>query len=658
MKHRIAFAAIVGLIGLSVLSPALASKSKRPAPERVSATLGPDEAFVAAHDAFTKNDSDRFEKAAAQARTHPLANYLEFWRLRLRLQAPEAVAAPGIADAPIRSFVERNADTLVADLMRRHWMLDLGRRAAWESFDVEYAKWVLRDDDEVDCYSTLGRVQRGQPAPEARTRVFSVRSFGDGCAALLEAMARTGALTRTDLFERLLVALERNSANDVRTIAAQSGFDTAAVERALARPAKSLESAPPRELALIALARMARSEPEEAIARLPAMAQVLRDEDRAFVWSQIAASGMRRLDARSLEWAQLSAEAPATDETWAWLARAALRAEDWPTLRKFIARMSDARREESAWVYWLARALRATGEPEHAEALLRPLAGKFDFYGMLAAEELGALTSVPPRALAPSDAELDEAARNAGFDRAMRFYRLGLRFEGNREWNFQLRGMDDRRLLAAAQWACRQQVLDRCVNTAERTRTEHDFTLRFVSPFVEQMKPAAAQRELDPAWIYGLIRQESRFISDARSGAGARGLMQIMPATGRWIAQKLGERGHRTEHLNELDTNLRYGTFYLRTVLDDLEGSAVLASAAYNAGPGRPRNWRATLTRPVEGAIFAEIIPFGETRDYVKKVLSNAVFYSALFSGEPQSLKARLGSVAPQAPLPLRSDIP
>jgi soluble lytic murein transglycosylase len=132
--------------------------------------------------------------------------------------------------------------------------------------------------------------------------------------------------------------------------------------------------------------------------------------------------------------------------------------------------------------------------------------------------------------------------------------------------------------------------------------------------------------------------------------------MQIMPSTARWIARKLGERDFRVEQLHDLPTNLRFGTYYLRSVLDDLEGSPVLASAAYNAGPGRSRSWRSTLPRPVEGAIFAEIIPFNETRDYVKKVLSNAVFYAALFSGEPQSLKARLGSVVPQPASP--SDLP
>jgi soluble lytic murein transglycosylase len=152
-----------------------------------------------------------------------------------------------------------------------------------------------------------------------------------------------------------------------------------------------------------------------------------------------------------------------------------------------------------------------------------------------------------------------------------------------------------------------------------------------------------------PTWVYGLIRQESRFIEDIRSSAGASGLMQLMPATASWVARKVGMSDYTAARVNEVDVNLRLGTTYLRMVLDDLDGHPALATAAYNAGPGRPRAWRAALPRAVEGAVFAETIPFNETRDYVKKVMSNAVYYAALFDSRAQSLKQRLGTVAPKA---------
>jgi soluble lytic murein transglycosylase len=156
------------------------------------------------------------------------------------------------------------------------------------------------------------------------------------------------------------------------------------------------------------------------------------------------------------------------------------------------------------------------------------------------------------------------------------------------------------------------------------------------------MKARTRSLGLDEAWVYGLIRQESRFIADAKSSAGAQGLMQLMPATAKWVAKKLGWRGGT--NVAEVDTNLSLGTYYLRHVLDTLDGYPVLASAAYNAGPGRARAWRPD--EPIEGAIYAETIPFNETRDYVKKVMANASYYAHTFTNQMQSLKSRMGIIS------------
>jgi soluble lytic murein transglycosylase len=165
-------------------------------------------------------------------------------------------------------------------------------------------------------------------------------------------------------------------------------------------------------------------------------------------------------------------------------------------------------------------------------------------------------------------------------------------------------------------------------------------------PFRDAVVRRAEAIGLDPAYVYGLIRQESRFVMDARSHVGASGLMQVMPATARWTARWIGLNGFTPDQLTDRDTNIAIGTGYLKLVLDDFNGSMPLAAAAYNAGPNRPRAWR---NGPVmEAAAWAENVPFGETRDYVKKVLSNATIYAAVLSGQPQSLKSRLGLVGPR----------
>ena len=216
--------------------------------------------------------------------------------------------------------------------------------------------------------------------------------------------------------------------------------------------------------------------------------------------------------------------------------------------------------------------------------------------------------------------------------------------------------MSDKQLLAAAEYAKRINLYDRVVNTADRTKQEHDFTLRYPTPFKDDLAPIAKQIDLNLAWAYGLIRQESRFIMNASSSVGAAGLMQVMPNTAKYVAKKIGMTSYTSQQLQDKNTNLTLGSNYLNMVLNDLDGSWVLASAAYNAGPGRSKQWREKLDGPVEGAIFAETIPFNETRTYVKNVLSNSSYYASVMQGQSQSLKQRLGTIAPKAAT--QSDLP
>ena len=319
--------------------------------------------------------------------------------------------------------------------------------------------------------------------------------------------------------------------------------------------------------------------------------------------------------------------------------------------------MPPALAAQPEWIYWLGRAYKAGGLTSEADALFEKIAGQANFYGNLADEELGRKIIVPPKAKAPTAEEQKAARDNPGIRRAMAFFRLDMRTEAVREWNWALRGMEDRELLAAADLAKRNQIWDRAINTADRTKAEHDFTVRFLAPYGDQVRPAAQNQALDDAWVYGLMRQESRFITVAKSNVGASGLMQLMPATAKWVAKKIGLKDYNHGRVNDTELNVLLGTSYMRIVMENLDNHPVLTSAAYNAGPGRAKKWRAD--RPLEGAIYAETIPFNETRDYVKKVMSNAVYYSTIFTGRPDSLKARLGVVgARTADAPKDSDLP
>lgn len=207
---------------------------------------------------------------------------------------------------------------------------------------------------------------------------------------------------------------------------------------------------------------------------------------------------------------------------------AALRAQDWGVVRDSIQAMPAELAAKPEWTYWLGRALHAGGRTTEGNALFEKIAGQANFYGNLADEELGRTVVPPPKASAATSEEQRAARDNPAIRRALAFFRNDMRTEAVREWNWALRGMDDRQLLAAADLAKRNQIWDRAINTADRTKNEHDYSLRFLAPYGETVRPAAQNQSLDDAWVYGLMRQESRFITSAKSNVGASGLMQLM----------------------------------------------------------------------------------------------------------------------------------
>lgn len=302
----------------------------------------------------------------------------------------------------------------------------------------------------------------------------------------------------------------------------------------------------------------------------------------------------------------------------------------------------------------LARAATRTRPSTHqlAQRMLAGIAGPQSFYAQLAAEEIAQPEALPPLPAPVTAQERSEIRSQPGLSRAVQLMGLGLRGEGVREWNYTVAqgrsdSLGERQLLAAAQWACEMEIWDRCIHTSERIKQGGTPAHRYPTPFRREVLDAARAARIDPAYVYGLIRQESRFIIQARSGVGASGLMQLMPATAQWTARKLGI-SHDPADLHDPAANIKLGVTYLKLALDNFGGSQALAAAAYNAGPGRPRRWRDGAT--VDAAAWVEGIPFSETRDYVKKVLANSNSYAALL-GRPGTLRSRLGSlIGPRTP--------
>jgi soluble lytic murein transglycosylase len=643
-------AVIAVAVASSAVMTSAAYAQKRSANGATAASYaGQDDSFLALRDAARANNADKAELLASTLSDYDIPSYVDYYRLKPLIKD---LVAP---QSDIRDYLARYDGSAIADRLRNDWLLELGKAGDWNTFDEQYPKFVLDDDTQLKCYALMSAALKGvNVANEARALLTTPKDYGQGCTGLIGILAQNDQFSADDVWFQIRQAVEAGFAAVARRMTPYIDADDSQVAQAIDKSALVLARGPgagrsSHELFILALGRVAKNDSGRAAAALSAGSDQLTSAERSLAWAQVALQSALKLEPQAIDyWRQVKSNAVLSGDAYQWRVRSALRASDWKLVRSGIEAMPEVLRSDPAWIYWQARADQVLGKTEQAQQQFESIADQTNFYGQLALEELGQKIIAVPSTQAFSPAEMAPMTNNQGFRRALRFFDMNLRFEGVREWNWELRKMTDRQLLTAAEFARQNNVLDRMVNTSDRTKVEIDFSQRFPSPHRDVMTTNTQNLGLDMAWVYGVIRQESRFIRSARSNVGASGLMQVMPATARWVAKKIGLSGFTNDQISDVNTNILLGTNYLSMVLADLDGSQALASAAYNAGPGRPRAWRSTLPGTVEGAVFAESIPFGETRGYVKNVLSNATYYAALFDGKPQSLKARLGTVAPK----------
>lgn len=621
---------------------------------------GNDDVLLQMKQAAQRGDKARLTALLPQARGHALESWAAYWELKARLQEASS--------QEVQDFLSRYAGTYQEDRLRNDWLLLAGQRRDWDSFTIQHPAYRMNDDAQVRCYAILIDTLRNGSATqlqadEVRRTWFAQRELDDGCLTAADRMIGARLMSPNDAWKKARLSIEANRPQAARAAVVLVAPDTIPLfDEMNANPVKFLTgrgfavAKSRRELVVLALIKVTVADPDTAASQLESKWGVmLSAEERNWLWGAIGRQFATKLSPMANSYfANVTKIGDLTDDMLSWKARAALRAGDWKQVLAAVNAMSDVQQLDPTWVYWKARALTAIGgDDRRAEArtLYESIAGTRGFYELLALEELGQRAAVPTRPAPLTPEEKDAARNNPSLQRALYAISIGLRPEGTREWNYATNlhdkgGMNDRDLLAAADLACQREVWDRCINTSERTKGVIDVDQRFPMPFRDTVVRKSREIGLDPAYVYGLIRQESRFIMDARSGVGASGLMQVMPATARWTAKKIGMNDFTPGQINDRDTNITIGTNYLKLALDDFDGSMALAAAAYNAGPGRPRNWRNGPT--VDAAIWAENVPFTETRDYVKKVLANTTNYAAVISGQPQSLKSRLGNVGPR----------
>ena len=538
-------------------------------------------------------------------------------------------------DAWVQQFLSQASDSAMAENVRNEWLKTLGARGQWDLFRQEFSKLNAAGvAQEVQCYADLSSGNYSKAAELVRV----TGKLPAGCTRLVESAAASGRLNTNDAWRRVRGLLSNSQTTDARNLAA-----------ALGSPFEGGAQGATEYSLLSVIGKDARKS-ASAAATLSDMESGLSREQRSFAWGVLGhyhAQSQNMPTALSY-YGRVSDRKQLTDEQLEWHARAALRLQRWDELASVIQHMPEKLQKDPTWQYWLGRSFAAQGKSSQAKEMYEKAAASGrNFYAVMAGEELGRRINTRNNVADADAKDVRRMSEDGAIKRALVLFKNSqsngdskMRRQAQAEWRFATRDFNEDNLLTAAQVAFDNQFYDMAINSADRTDHKLNYKLRYISPFKDLTVRYASQAGIDPAWVYGLIRQESRFVMGAQSSVGAQGLMQVMPATAREIAGKIGMS---SSELYTMDGNIRMGTWYMADAKRRLQNNEVMATAGYNAGPGRARNWQASS--PLEGAIYAETIPFTETRDYVKKVMTNATYYASLFNEPQTSLKQRMGTV-------------
>lgn len=605
--------------------------------------------FQHARQAYAAKNEIALSEDVSQLNTQQyiLAPYADYWLMLLKLDQAR--------DEEVQNFIAQYVDMPFADRVRGEWLKKLAKQQNWDSFFAEHALFQ-REDAAVQCYALYGHRLLNDLEVTSQVKELWLTSVDlpSNCNQLFDELQKTGELSNEDIWARFRLALHDGKLSLAKSVFARLPHSDDAnlklLDRAYQSPQlvldKKLVSFKTKygtELNLYAIDRLARNNIESAISTLKKLQSQIDPENRSFAWGRVAYHAARTHHPQALDFYALADGANLDKEQLAWQVRAALRAQDWVTVQAAILQMPSKQQEEAVWRYWLARSYREAGEVGIANSIFGKLSTERHFYGWLAAEELESIMSSSAIDYKLTDVEVTAIASQPEIKRALELQRLDMRWEAKAEWAWATRHYDDKQLLAAAEYALRQKWYDIAISTADNTKYVHNFNLRYPTPYRDFFKKYAANVDLDEAWVYGITRQESRFMHYAKSGVGASGLMQLMPATAKWVAKRKGVNGYNNTMIHDLSTNVEFGTYYMRYTLDLMGGQAVMATAGYNAGPSRAKRWQAS--EPLEAAIYIESIPFTETRLYVQKVMANAQLYAPRVDAKIQTLKSRLGTI-------------
>lgn len=629
-------------------------------PGRVAGTTCPEIDHAAARAAFVEAERSpprshgAWERLRRDLGAYALFSYVELARLRAHW--------PRVARSEVEGFLRRHDGEPVTFRLRRQWLLRLAGRREWRKF----IEWYPEDASiELQCHHARALLETGDEAGallEAERLWMSSESRPKACDLVFAAWLESDRFSPAVAWERTALAMASGSVRLARYLERFLEPDDrhlAAAWRAIHKNPRRvgttrLEGDPSMVQAILAhgLERLARFDPGAAVEALAAV------EERTGLGATVRAGVARRIglsfasehDPRAIEWLRRVDAAHADRLTQRWRVAAAAFHSRWNEVMEGISSMSDPERARERWRYWRARALDATGRFDEAREAFESLAQERDYYGFLAADRLETTYRFNHRPLDIAPGTVERIAAMPAMRRALELFGLERRVDARREWHALIQSLGEVELKAASWIAQCRDWHGRAILTIARTPEQNDVELRFPVVYRGIVESAARRRNLSPATVFAIIRQESAFIPDARSPAGALGLMQLLPRTGRMLMRTTNRKWRGRRQLLAPDLNVDLGTRYLQSLLSKMGGHLVLATASYNAGPYRVRGWLPE-TGGVDVAAWIDNIPFTETRRYVRRLLAYGAIYEHRLGRQPTRLSERM------PPIPARSDL-
>jgi len=589
-------------------------------------------AYETARLALRRGDLDGYRRMEPQVADYALYPYLRYEYLRRRL-GPDS-------DEEVHSFLGQFPDTPVADQLRRSWLERLARAKRWDEFLADYRTDLNSDELRcryVDALIATGATEQAWHAVDALW--LSAKSQPDECNDAFAAWRKADQMTRDKVLARMELALERNQRGLVSYLSEllpksdrkwvqrwqhMHRSPEAELKRLTAEPDPEWSS----RLFVYGVRRLASQDAEAADrywsrrAEYSLTAEQVSRAERAValhLTMQRHVDGHRRL-------AALAEAGTADRDMRQWRVRGALWHQEWEQVVAAVDGLTLEEQVEEDWQYWRARALEALGRNDEAQVFYHLAAQHRSFYGFLAAARVNRAPHIVSEPLDVTAEELAAMEQLPAMRRVREFTALGMNVEARREWRDALGRMDARTLRVAAKMAHAWGWYDQAILALGRTDYLDDLEVRFPTPFRDEVESYAEKRNIDPAFVYAVMRQESAFGVQARSHVGALGLMQLMPATAKRTARSIKERAPSRAELLTAEKNIRIGTAYLSELLEKYRGNRFFALAAYNAGPQRVTRWQ-PHAEPIPADIWVANVTFGETREYIERILAYTAVY-------------------------------